>query len=280
MIRINLLPPESGKRAAKAAGAAKQRPQASPARTFYLLMIAAYTAILAAGYYVYNVGAESAQAVKRAETELVSFREKVESERKRLAEATASSREIEEKYEVALALSPTNRVFWSEKVNMLAVARLELAVYITKLELTEKIDEIETPESVKRREEWRAKTDKKGVPEPRPIKRPIINQTIIINAIAYGSDDPQRLRQIVAFQEALKKLTWTRENGQTTRFLDGLNPEFGQLIQKRDTVAGVEVMRFGLVCNADPQVDRSVTEGKAGGATAATPAAATNQGGK
>jgi hypothetical protein len=179
----------------------------------------------------------------------------VENERKRLMEASKNSREIEEKYEVAMALSPRNRVFWSEKINMLSRARMDLAVYVTKLVLTEKIDEIETPESVKRREEWKNSKRKDTEPEPKPIKRPIINQTLHVEAIAYGNDDPQRLRQIVAFQEALNKLKWQRVSNDTVRFMDGLNPEFVQLPQKRDVVGGVEVMRFGFECNAEPQME-------------------------
>ena len=124
--------------------------------------------------------------------------------------------------------------------------------------------EIETPESVARREEWKTKKKEPGEQEPKPIKRPIINQALQVDAIAYGVDDPQRLRQIIAFQGALQRLKWTRENGTPSNFLDGLKPEFGQRLQKRDIVGGVEVMQFGFVVEAEPQTDRTATISEGG----------------
>src|SRR5215213_4865067 len=104
---------------------------------------------------------------------------------------------------------------------MVAKARMNLAVYITKLNLEEDVQELETPESVARREEWKkqqAKGTAKGV-EPKPIKQPVINQAFTIEAIAYGADSSQRLRQVNSFYENLKTLEWKRKSGVSARFL-------------------------------------------------------------
>jgi hypothetical protein len=153
---------------------------------------------------------------------------------------------------------------------MLSRARMNLGVYITRLQLDEDISEIETPESVARREEWKKQKHEPGEQEPKAVKRPIINQKLTVEAIAYGNDDPQRLRQIIAFQSVLARLKWNRESGKESMFLDGLKTEFGQLVQKRDVVGGVEVMRFGFICEAEPQTDNTGIKAEPGAPAAAT----------
>lgn len=255
MIKINLLPREAGKKAA-AAGPSAARIGFNPLMVFLLVLAILYVAGGAAFFWAYS---ESAR-VKRTYQEVSRRKERaqktLEQKKKELIERSAELEDIERRYEVARALSPENRIFWSEKLNMLALARRDLAVYLTKLELTEKVDEVETPESKKKREEHRAK--KLPGPEPLPIKRPIINQTLNVFGVAYGRDAQERLNNVVAFQKTLKELKWRRENGAVVRFLDGMNPEFGQYPQKVEMVGGVEVMRFGISIRAEPQTDRPV----------------------
>lgn len=255
MIKINLLPPEAGKKAAP--GAAKGPSLGlTPVHLLVALLLVLYAAGAVAFYWAYNEGTKA----DRAYQDVLNRKMRKEKERDRLKQEIQSSaalrEDIEAKYEVARALSPENRIFWSEKLNMLALGRRELAVYITKISLSEKVDEVETPESVRKREEHKAK--KLPGPEPAPIKRPIINQSLTIEAIAYGRDAQEKLNNVVAFQNVLKNLKWRRQNGTIVRFLDGLSPEFGQLKQKIDNVGGIEVMRFGFVVQAEPQTDRPV----------------------
>jgi hypothetical protein len=154
---------------------------------------------------------------------------------------------------------------------MIARARMDLAVYITKLQLKETITEVETAESVKAREEFKNRKDKKANErEPKPIKRPVINQTLTIQAIAYGNDSPQRLRQVNSFGEVLRNLQWTRHNGEEVKYVDGMQRDFQFLPQKLVKVAGVDVLRFGLVCKAEPQLQgASLSKKKAAGGGAA-----------
>lgn len=256
MIKINLLPADSTSGRAQSARKSGG-PNATP---FYLLLVVLYMAAGAAGYWVFT----TTQEAKRNEDNLTKQRDEL---KKDVAEKQVEfdllnlrSQEIEERYAVVEALGPQNRIFWSEKVNMIARARLNLAVYVTKIELQEQIDERETPESVRRREEWKKAKEanpKLRTPEPQAVKQPVINQTLVIQAIAYGNDSSQRLAQIRHFYENLNALEWTRESGEKARFLDRLASEFAQMPQKLDTVAGVEVLRFGFQIKADPQLDRT-----------------------
>jgi hypothetical protein len=260
MIKINLLPREPGKKAPGAPASPSGGLGVNPFLLWILVLVILYLAGAGGFYYAYM---ESVK-INRAYQEVASRKEQkqkaVEAAKKQLMEQAPEIEDIERRYEVARALSPENRVFWSEKLNMLALARRDLAVYITKLELTEKVDEVETPESIKRREEHKAK--KLAGPEPAPVKRPIINQSLKIEAIAYGRDAQEKLNNVVAFQNAVKNLKWRRENGTIVRFMDGMSSEFGQLAQKLAVVGGVEVMRFGFVINAEPQTDRPVAQQK------------------
>jgi hypothetical protein len=259
MIKINLLPGEQGSGRPQAA---RKSSGPSPA-PFYLLLALLYLAAAAAGYVVYTMGSEAARQVSEATAKRDKLKKEVASKQAAFEEQNLRSQEIEEKYAVIEALGPQNRIFWSEKVNMIAMARLHLAVYVTKIELEEKIDERETPESIKRREEWKAakeKNPKLTTPEPQPVKQPVINQTLVIQALAYGNDSSQRLAQIRNFYENLNALEWTRQSGVKAKFTDRMAPEFEQLPQKTDRVAGVDVLRFGFRIKADPQLDRASDE--------------------
>ena len=274
MIKINLLPSEAAKRAGPTRARTMRLPRGG-LLPWILALVLLHGGILYSGYAVYKKSQDSTDSVAQTKLQKARKEREVKRREEQFQQDNQHAQEIEEKYQVVQALTQ-NRIFWSEKLNMIGRARMDLAVYVTKIVLDEKIDEQETPESIKRREEWKKQT--KHPPgqerEPRAVKRPVINQTLTIHAIAYGNDSAQRLQQVNAFQETLRTLTWDRKSNKTVRFLDGLAPEFGQLQQKMATVAGVEVLRFGLVCKANPQLDRTSEIQKPsvpGGATA-TPA--------
>lgn len=263
MLKINLLPGEPG----KAQGPARKKSGGASPAPFYLLLALLYMGAIASGYFVYEMGAEATRKITERTAQRDKLKKDVARRQAEFEEQNVRSQEIEEKYAVVEALGPQNRIFWSEKVNMIARARLNLAVYVTKIELEEQIDERETPESVTRREEWKnakEKNPKLTTPEPQPVKQPVINQTLVIQAIAYGNDSSQRLAQIRNFYENLNALQWDRASGVKARFLDRMAPEFEQLPQKVDRVAGVDVLRFGFRIKADPQLDQASDEVKDG----------------
>lgn len=255
MIKVNLLPAEQGRRQA-----AVRRSSGPSPLPFYLLLFLLYAGAAAAGFFVFNQSAEAKNRVAEHTTQRDKLKAEVQEKQAEFEANNLRSQEIEEKYAVVETLGPQNRVFWSEKINMIAMARLNLAVYVTKIELEEQIDERETPESVRRREEWQAakkKDPKLTTPEPQPVKQPIINQTLIINAIAYGNNSSQQLEQATSFYNNLRAFEWKRADGTSARFTDRLASEFQPLPQKADRVAGVDIMRFGYSVKADPQLDRT-----------------------
>lgn len=267
MIRINLIPRDGTDKRAGASGTKRPSGGTSPA-PLYLLLFLLYGAALAAGYFVYSMGASA----KAKQLEVTKKRDELKAEvaekQKEFEANNLRSQEVEEKYAVIEALGPQNRIFWSEKINMISMARLNLAVYITKIELEEQIDERETPESVRRREDWKRQKErnpKLATPEPAAVKQPVINQTLVISALAYGNDSSQRLTQIRLFYENLRDLEWNRDSGEKARFLDRMAKEFDQLPHKTDRVAGVDILRFGFRIKADPQLDRTMAEGNESG---------------
>lgn len=276
MIKINLLPHEPGKRSA---AAVKGPGEPSPA-PFFALLALVYLLAIGAGYYVYSMAASEQEKVRTQERDLQKLKAEIQKREAEFEEQNLLSREIEEKYAVVEALGPENRIFWSEKINMIAMARMNLAVYVTKIELQEQIDEQETAESVARREKWKqdkAKDPQLKTPEPQAVKQPIINQTLVIHAIAYGNDSSQRLQQINAFSANLHNLSWNRESGEKSNFMDRLAHEFTMLPHKVEVVGGVEVIRFGFSITAEPQLDRTTKQPEAD-QTAASPAQS-NEGG-
>jgi hypothetical protein len=250
MIKINLLPPEAGKRPLTAA-----KKSAAPSVAPYFAVLGLLYAGAAYGaYWAYSQGQAETRRLAMRTAELNKKKAEVKRREKEFEANNLLSQEIEEKYAVVQALGPENRIFWSEKINMISKARMNLAVYVTKLKLSETVTELETPESVKRRDAWRADTSKTKGPEPKPVKQPIINQTLQMDAIAYGADSSQRLRQVNAFYDNLLKLEWKRKNGTTAKFVDRLKSQFGQLDQRMAKVGGVDVLRFAFSISADPQL--------------------------
>lgn len=280
MIKINLLPPESGKRASAAAAKAPGAPSPAP---FFALLGLLYLLAAGAGYYVYSMVSDEQALVQQQEGRLKKLKAEIQKREAEFEQNNLMSREIEEKYAVVEALGPENRVFWSEKINMIAMARLNLAVYVTKIELQEQIDEQETAESIARREKWKqdkAKDPKLQTPEPQAVKQPIINQTLVISAIAYGNDSSQRLQQINAFSANLHNLTWKRESGDKAAFMDRLVNEFEMLPHKVEEVGGVEVIRFGFSIKADPQLDRTTKQAESKNGEEVSAGATSAAGGK
>ncbi|MGI8907818.1 MAG: hypothetical protein ACR2IE_15160 [Candidatus Sumerlaeaceae bacterium] len=269
MIKINLLPPEAGKRPL-AAAKRSAGPNATP---YYMVLALLYVVAFYGAFWAYQQGEKATKLLAQKTSDRDKRKAEVKRREKRFQENNLLSQEIEEKYAVVQALGPENRIFWSEKMNMVAKARMNLAVYVTKLRLDETILELETPESVKKREEWarqQQKNQAKGT-EPKPIKQPVINQTLTIEAIAYGADSSQRLRQVNSFYENLKTLQWKRKSGTPARFLERLRPDLGQLNQRVARVGGVDVLRFGFAIQANPQLTKITTNQGAPGSLLTLP---------
>lgn len=251
MIKINLLPPEATKRT----GPSKAFKIPTGGVAPYLVALGIiYLGAAYATYVVHQSGVKSTRAMLEQKAKRDKKEKEVAKAKQEIKDLTAQSDEIDQKFRVVKAMNPENRLFWSEKLNMLACARLDLAVYITQLVLEERIEEKETAASKRAREEFDKRKVKKPTDKAPGIKKmPVIKQKLTINAVAYGNDSPQRLRQITAFSEMLTNLKWTRQSGKEVKFIDGIESEFGQVGHRMSKIGGVDVMRFGLICNAKPQ---------------------------
>ena len=261
MIKINLLPAEAGGKRAAGAKAGQKGASGGSSFPLYALLLALFMG--GVGYYGYTVYDSHDQALKSLEADKTKKKKKedeVKKKEKVFREQFREMQEIEAKFAVVQALNPPNRLFWSEKVNMLALAQSKAAVYVTRMKLDERVEEVETEESKKRRADWEVKNKAPGGtqdPMPKTIKTPIIYQTLNVEAIAYGVNSAQQTQQISLFNTVLTGMDWTRHDGKKVKFTDGLNPEFrlgNQIVTK---VGGIDVLRFSFIMDALPQRDTS-----------------------
>lgn len=274
MIKINLLPSEfGGKRGAS--GKKKSKAKGSGALTPFVLVLAVLLG--GAGFYgwtLYDKAMTSRKNLADAKATLAKLDKQIEERNEEFLAQNAEAQEIEEKFAVVQALNPANRLFWSEKLNQLSLAKMKAAVFLTRISMSERVEELETPESKARRDayEEKKKSAKPGEdigPAPNVIKIPVIYQTLTVEAIAYGKNSPQQLRQITLFMDTLKKLKWTRQSGTETSFLDGFSPDFHVLPQLVGREGDVDVLRFGFRLEAVPQM--STVDQKPSGAAPKPP---------
>jgi hypothetical protein len=278
MIKINLLPNADQRKG----GASSSVAAGSGFKLFLVILLAAIGGIGYFGYMTYEKEQASIKKVADAEAKVKKAKDDIKRLKAEYEELSELADRINTRFAIVQALAnPETRLFWSEKVNMLAALRTQLAVYVTKLELQEDIEDRETPESVAKREKWKNDKSASKGPEPKAMKVPVIKQRLIISAIAYGTDSPQRLRQIRGFIDELRTFTWKRRrSGQEVGFVDKLDSNFEVGNQKTDIVADVEVSRFSITIRAIEQtVDTAELNPAAPpAAPAATPSAAPKKG--
>jgi hypothetical protein len=273
MIKINLLPSSEQR---KGSGGASS-PAASGFKLFMLLIVLGLGGVGYYGYLAFEREQESMLKAQQAAAKVEKTKASIKNLKKEYEELAELSERINTRFAIVQALAnPETRLFWSEKINMLAALRMQLAVYITRLELQEDIEDRETPESVARREAWQRDTSPTKGPEPKAQKVPVIKQRLLINAIAYGTDSPQRLRQIRGFINELRTFKWKRRrSGKEVAFVDNLDPNFEVGDQRTDIVAEVEVSRFSIVIRALEQtVDTTQLNAPAPAPAPAAPAKA------
>lgn len=255
MIKINLLPNEGG---ARRAGAKPKRKGSGALTPFVAVMVLLLAGAGFMGWRVYEKAAASKAELESHKQKLAKLEEELKRREREFRAQFAEAEETEQKYAVVRALNPTNRLFWSEKLNQIARAQTKAAVYLDEIRMDERVEEVETPESIERRrifdEKVKAKKTLPGEQPPKVVKMPVIHQNLTLTGIAYGTNSPQRLQQIKLFMDALKNLEWERKSGEKTTFLAGMSPEFVQLPQRAVRVGNVDVLSFGFQINAVPQM--------------------------
>lgn len=246
MIRINLLPEEL------AAGKGGDTPASENAGAvlvaFVLLVLFGANVVL--GGYLFMQKRSVENELERARAEASSIRETLRATEDEYRVAKADLERMQELIEVAQALDPPDRLLWSRKLNMLPLLVPE-GIYLTKIEVSQRVTERETEDSIRARNEWMK--NKRG-DSPTPVRVPVYNQTLNLEGIAYVPDglDTQRLDQVIRFIRALQeqpvKLPFEAE---PTRFMESFRPKIDYAPLTQTTVAGrdVTVFRFNLTAN-------------------------------
>ncbi len=250
MIKINLLPQEmAGARGGGAAAGGSFDAGGSALVAVALLLVFGINITL--GGWMFIRYAEAQESLESAKVEAKKVEDQLKATEVKFKDAKSSIERMERLISVAESLDGPERVLWSRKLNMIPILALE-GVFVTELNVTRRITEVETPDSIASRNKW--EKDKKG-PPPEVDKNPVINQTLTMDGLAYvdGGTENQRLEQIIDFYRQLRdkkvKLPFDKEE---SGFLDGLQ----QVIDPSGVTAtrseGREVSKFRFTMRAKP----------------------------
>lgn len=197
MIKINLLPQDMSGGKGAVAGE-----QSSGAMLVVLILVFVFGANAALAGYLYMSGNEASRRLVAVEAEHKEITEKLNKQQVTFRANNASLERMKRLISVAEQLDPPERVLWARKLNMLPMLVPD-GVFLTELNVTQQSREVETPESIKRRNEW---SKKKTGPQPEVERIRNIQQTLLMSGIAYVADgsDNQRLQQINTFYRNLQ----------------------------------------------------------------------------
>jgi len=303
MIKINLLPPElQGKK-----GRAKVRTAAfggvSPAVGTALM--AGVLVVFLAAWIIVGYGLIWSP-ISKAEAKESKMKAECDNQKKDLDKKKADHEErfakwkrMQDQKEILQELKPANRLLWSEKLNML-VNLVPQDVYITGVEVTEKVDLVETANSKearaaytkKKKESETAVLDEKQKAakvrelgaEPKIIQKPVISQTLIIKAATLIREDgSDRIAKVSEFEKNMQQYEMKNAKGEVRRFKDffektqddeqKLAVNMGLMEQK--LLDGVFVWAFEFTLNTEkpkPPVTETKTEEKPAAPGRARPA--------
>jgi Tfp pilus assembly protein PilN len=247
MIRINLLPQQPGKAAARAAS-----PQGGTVLVALILFVAFVVTFGVFGFFFSNkYNEEKKAAALKAELDVV---KKQKADLEREYSELRDSLEVLRKQDRILQLldPPEGRLFWAEKLNILP-AYLPEGVFLTKIDVSEDVREVETRESRQAQQRW-VQGGRKGR-QPTKEMTPVIRQKLTLDGVAYvpeGTSD-QRLERIIEFYQRLEsEKVVTPFNNKEVGFLDQMttNILFDEFDQTR--VGGRPVTRFRFFLSSRP----------------------------
>ena len=244
MIKINLVPAElAGKKRRQKIAAPK------PSLIVTLAIVGIFALVVCEGLLMYRAKTASDNTLKTATSEHEEVKGKIDG----LEGEYQSLREIKmlvaNQIEILNSLNPTNRLLWSEKLNMLADL-IPPNVYITDLLMTESVNNVETLESQQRRAEWE-KAGKRGT-APSVVKKPVIKQSLRITGITFAENSEKRLQLVVDFLNALQEYSYRTASGETRHFMENFD-DFVKIVNIPTVVVqGVEVSQFIFIISSRP----------------------------
>ena len=304
MIKINLLPPElQGKK-----GRAKVRTAAfggiSPAVGTALMagVLVVFLAVwIIVGYgLIYSPISKAEAREKDLNAQHDAQKKILDGKNAEHKVRLAKWKLMQDQKEILQELKPANRLLWSEKLNML-VNLVPQDVYITGVEVTEKVDLVETANSKEARDAYAKKKkeldtavlDEKQKaakvrelgPEPKMIPKQVSSQSLIIKAATLIREDgADRIAKVSEFEKNMQQYEMKNAKGEVRRFRDffektqddeqKLAVNMGLMEQK--LLDGVFVWAFEFTLNTEkpkPPVTETKTEEKPAAPGRARPAA-------
>lgn len=266
MIKINLI----AEAEAKPRRAARAPSQYSP----LTILIAIAVAAALFGYYYLgikrplNARRQQASALK---SEVDRLTKSIEEKQQKVAGLKELQDISESMLEIVNALDPEDRILWSEKLNQISDLVPD-NVYITRIQLTEKVTKRETAASKRARAEWEAqqKGKRKGrrrgtVPgAPKPVYYPEIVHTLVITAIADSESENERLRLMNQFHDNLASGTNPKTKVQCD-FLKGFQKVINYGRYQQRLIGDREVAEFSFTLKTKPTSPKKSTKKTGGG---------------
>jgi len=253
MIKINLLPPElQGKKVRAKAAIAAPTTALGPglaiglAAAFFLVLwaVVGYTVIWKPVSAAKGERLEAQNAFDKAKSLLD---KEQEAHKEKLAEWNL----LQNQKEILEVLMPDKRLLWSEKLNMLASLRPD-GVYLTGAQVIEDRQMVETKQSAQARADWarrKAAFDAKEISEdpgeePKKIEKPLIKQTLVLNAVGTGERPTDRFDKVVEFERALQGHESAGPKGDKRRFMDFFQNEIQLGVMEERDQDGILVWAF------------------------------------
>lgn len=275
MITINLLQTETRSKAAASIG---EPSQASGGVLVAVVLLAVFGLAggLLAYFYLDLARVQNEQAeIRQERNSLRAERDALEEEYETLREALETLRNQDRMLAI---LDPEDRLYWAEKLNILPMYVPD-GVFLTRIRVTEQVQEVETPESRQAYEAWERQR-RRGTREdpPRRVMVPVIRQTLELDGVAYEPDgtSADRLSKIIAFYNALENdRVELPFSGEEVSFMDNMSSPITYRPFTESAVQGREVTEFRFVIQSRPPAVPPATRDRDGRGTepgATTPA--------
>ena len=251
MIQVNLLPSkkQSKSRPSKATvigpaspSGASSGPGAMGALLTFVILVAALGVSGYAGWKVYKEHKDKMDAEISIKSQVRTLEREVADLEKKVEHLAALEEILNSEIQVLNNLSPPDRVVWAEKLNQLAAMRPP-NIYIQTIAVTEEVREVETEASIAATREWEDSGKRQARP-PR-VMRPIMQQKLRIEAIAYTRDALDRQGLMMRFHNQMIDFEQPRpgESG-AIPFMMGMQTPINIPLYRDELVDGVAVGSF------------------------------------
>lgn len=249
MIKINLLPQNEQKKYKGGAAAPK-------IGSGSMIIVAAAILMLAinggAGWMAFRSVMTAKQGLDEVQSRYDSINAEI-TKKMSSADAVRKYREVvTNQMDVLKSLDPSDRILWSEKLNMLSNL-VPSDVFLTEIVVNEQTKMVETEASKAARAKWEKDTREKKGKQPEQVLKPIITYKMTLTGLALGKDNVEQFNNVLRLQKALTTYSMKDNKGKAHRFMDGFIPnvEFGPI--EASTYEGTPVNHFVFILNTMTQ---------------------------